>query len=101
GQLHQRMLVGAAGFALSLFFLLILNNLHGPPLEAFSLISQWTVPMLWVMVLDGAIIGAVLSLTGLVRRMDEELIFPSLSRGNGVAGPAGLFLFVPVPLACS
>jgi curved DNA-binding protein CbpA len=93
-QLNQRMLVGSAGFALSLFFLLILNNLHGPPLEAFALISQWTVPMLWVMVLDGAIIGAVLSLTGLVRRMDEELIFPSLTRGGGMAVPIGLILFV-------
>jgi curved DNA-binding protein CbpA len=93
-QLNQRMLVGSAGFALSLFFLLILNNLHGPPLEAFALISQWTAPMLWVMVLDGALIGMVLSLTGLVRRMDEELIFPSLTRGGGAAVPIGLILFV-------
>jgi curved DNA-binding protein CbpA len=93
-QLNQRMLVGSAGFALSLFFLLILLNLHGPPLEAFSFISQWTAPMLWIMVLDGVIIGAVLSLTGLIRRMDEELIFPSLSRGRGVAVPIGLILFV-------
>jgi curved DNA-binding protein CbpA len=93
-RLNQRMLIGSAGLSLSLFFLLILNNLHGPPLEAFALISQWTAPMLWVMVLDGALIGAVLSLTGLVRRMDEELIFPSLSRGGSAGVPIGLILFV-------
>jgi curved DNA-binding protein CbpA len=93
-RLNQRMLIGSAGLSLSLFFLLILNNLHGPPLEAFALVSQWTAPMLWVMVLDGAIVGAVLSLTGLVRRMDEELIFPSLSRGSGSGVPIGLILFV-------
>ena len=50
--------------------------------------------MLWVMVLDGAIIGAVLSLTGMLRRMDEELIFPSLSRGGGGSVPIGLLLFL-------
>lgn len=93
-RMTQRMFIGSAGFSLSLFFLLILNNLHGPPLDSFALISQWTVPMLWVMVVDGAIIGAVLSLTGLVRRMDEELIFPSLARGGGGGVPIGLVLFV-------
>jgi hypothetical protein len=92
-RMTQRMLIGSAGLSLSLFFLLILNNLHGPTLDSLALISQWTVPMLWVMVLDGAIIGAVLSLTGLVRRMDEELIFPSLARGGG-GMPIGLVLFV-------
>src|SRR5205823_3948639 len=93
-RMNQRMLIGSAGFSLSLFFLLILNNLHGPTLDSFALISQWTVPMLWVMVLDGAIIGAVLSLTGLLRRMDDELIFPSLARGGGGGVPIGLVLFV-------
>jgi curved DNA-binding protein CbpA len=93
-RMNQRMLIGSAGFSLSLFFLLILNNLHGPTLDSIALISQWSVPMLWVMVLDGAIIGAVLSLTGLIRRMDEELIFPSLARGGGGGVPIGLVLFV-------
>src|SRR5205823_4303275 len=92
-RLNQRMLIGSAGFSLALFFLLILNNLHAPPLEGFALISQWTAPMLWVMVLDGAIIGAVMSLTGLVRRMEEELIFTSVRRG-AAAVPVGLLLFV-------
>src|SRR5207247_4431255 len=39
-------------------------------------------------------IGAVLSLTGSIRRMDEELIFPSLSRQRGASVPIGLLLFV-------
>jgi curved DNA-binding protein CbpA len=93
-RLNQRMLVGSAGFSLALFFLLILNNLRAPALEIVPLISQWTAPMLWVMVLDGAIIGAVLSLTGMVRRMDEELIFPSLARGGAGGVPIGLLLFL-------
>src|SRR5204862_1189936 len=57
-------------------------------------IAPWTVPLRWVMVLDGASVAAVLSLSGVVRRMDEELIFPSWSRGKGVAVPIGLILFV-------
>jgi tetratricopeptide (TPR) repeat protein len=94
-RLNQRMLVGSAGFSLALFFLMILNNApNALPISSLPLISQWTAPMLWVMVLDGAIVGAVLSLTGMVRRMDEELIFPSLSRGAAGGVPIGLLLFV-------
>jgi curved DNA-binding protein CbpA len=93
-RLNQRMLVGSTGFSLALFFLMILNNMHAPALEGLPLISQWTAPMVWVMVVDGAIVGAVMSLTGTVRRMDEELIFPSLTRGGGGGVPIGLLLFV-------
>jgi hypothetical protein len=92
--LNQRMFVGSLGFSLALFFLLILNSVPHQPLEILALISHWSAPMLWVMVLDGAIVGSVFSLTGVVRRMDEELIFPSLARGGGVTVPIGLLLFV-------
>jgi curved DNA-binding protein CbpA len=92
-RLNQRMFVGSLGFSLALFFLLILNSLPHQSLEMFAPISNWSAPMLWVMVLDGAIVGAVFSLTGMVRRMDEELIFPSLPRG-GATVPIGLLLFI-------
>jgi hypothetical protein len=90
-QVNQRMFMGAFGFALALFLMLIVEHNPGEPLTSFPWISQWTAPLLWLMVIDGLIVGMTLSLTNLVRPIDEELLMPSMGRG-GHGTPVGLLL---------
>jgi hypothetical protein len=90
-QVNQRVFMGAFGFALALFLMLIVEHTAGEPITTLPWISYWTAPLLWLMVIDGVLVGATLSLANMVRPIDEELLLPTLSRGGGGL-PVGLLL---------
>jgi hypothetical protein len=90
-QVNQRMFLGAFGFALALFLMLIVEHTPGQPITDLPWISHWTAPLLWMMVLDGVLVGATLSLANMVRPIDEELLLPSVARGSSGV-PVGLLL---------
>jgi curved DNA-binding protein CbpA len=90
-QVNQRMFMGAFGFALALFLMLIIEHSPGEPISSLPWISYWTAPLLWLMVIDGMLVGVTLSITNLVRPIDEELLLPSIARSGGGV-PVGLLL---------
>src|SRR5262249_44165379 len=73
------------------FLMLIVEHSPGEPITTLPWISYWTASLVWLMVIDGLLIGATLSVSNLVRPIDEELLLPSLSRGGG-GRPVGLLL---------
>jgi curved DNA-binding protein CbpA len=90
-QVNQRMFMGAFGFALALFLMLIIEHAPGERITDWPWIYYWTAPLLWLMIIDGMLVGVTLSLTNLVRPIDEELLVPAVARrGRGV--PIGLLL---------
>jgi curved DNA-binding protein CbpA len=90
-QVNQRVFMGAFGFALALFLMLIVEHAPGEPVTTLPWISHWTAALLWLMIIDGMLVGATLSLANMVRPIDEELLMPSIARGGGGV-PVGLLL---------
>jgi hypothetical protein len=92
-QVNQRMFLGAFGFALALFLMLLIEHTPGEPITTFPWIAHWTAPLLWLMVIDGMLVGTTLSLARVLRPIDEELMMSSLSRGSSSV-PVGLLLML-------
>jgi hypothetical protein len=93
-RINRQVCVGAFGLALAVLVLFFAVQTPGERLTELPWISGWTAPIVWAMVLAGAIVGATLALAGAVRPMDEELFFSLIGRGPRPSPPLGLLLFL-------
>lgn len=97
---RRRLLVTLVGFigyasvlALVLFSALFLSERHDSllPLELFGgFFKTWNWTFVGVMATTGLVLGATMTVTGAIRRIEDELLFSSAGRGT----PLGLFVLV-------
>lgn len=86
--------VGYAGVFIMILFVALFPGEapRGKPL--LSLVSTWNETVLLILALSGALLGATMTITGAIRRIDDELILGGSSRGGRSFVPMGLIMVI-------
>lgn len=91
------MLVGLIGYAGTFLLVLYSFLFHGDAprgVPLLTVVSSWNATIVTLLSLSGALLGATMTITGVIRRIDDELILSGVG-GRGVAYvPMGLVIIV-------
>lgn len=87
--------LNAIGWALAFFLLMLINVLPGEPIpwlnKYIPQVSRWSWNLVGLMASSSFVVGTLLSLNGLVKHPDDEIVFET---SDWVLLPAGIILLI-------
>jgi tetratricopeptide (TPR) repeat protein len=91
-----RLLAGTFGYGMAFLTILwtALNPGDAPRTAMLQVVSGWNANITVALALVGALLGATMTISGAIRRIDDELILSGVSQRGGAYLPLGLLVIV-------